>query len=131
MKPFILVFLLATFIYPVFAGYPTSHWSKDQDARIKDTIPEMCSILPGWEIDTLHVFTNRLTKTFPDPNAGENYWGCYYQFYKPDDYPQLAIRMIKWGSKQEAADDFRMQVSSAVRINGIAPERLYGVADSA
>jgi hypothetical protein len=97
-----------------------------------DTLPNLCNIIPPEDMKTLNPFTNILTSIFPDQNNHETYSGCHYQFYTPDDREkgQIAIRLIKWGSKKEASDDFRNFFSSEVNT-GVAPERLYGIADSA
>ena len=97
-----------------------------------DSLPIICNIIPPEDMKTLNPFTNLLSNIFPDPNNYETYSGCHYQFYTPDDREkgQIAIRLIKWGSKKEASDDFRNFFSSEAN-SGIAPERLYGIADSA
>ena len=82
-------------------------------------------------METLHPFTTLLTKSFPDPNSFETYTGCHYQFFTKEEKPQIAVRLIKWESAQQAAAEFRQQVQSHRDNTGLAPERLRGVADSA
>lgn len=98
---------------------------------ITDTLPNICSTIPPDDMKELSPFTQILTKVFPDPNNFETYSGCYYQFYTPTEKPQIAIRLIKWGTKKEAGDDFHNFFLSEWNASGQAPERLYGIADSA
>lgn len=95
-----------------------------------DTIPEVCNVLPGKDIEALHPFTTRLTAAFPDPNAYETYTGCYYQFYTDSEKPQLAVRLMKWASKEEAMDEFKMQAQRHFESWGLSPEKLSVEADS-
>ena len=97
-----------------------------------DTLANICNVIPPEDMKYLNPFTNILSSIFPDQNNHETYSGCHYQFYTPDDREkgQIAIRLIKWGSKKEASDDFRNFFSSESN-GGVAPERLYGIADSA
>ncbi|HET9434662.1 MAG TPA: hypothetical protein VFO37_12935 [Chitinophagaceae bacterium] len=128
---FILVplFAIVVMIYPINKGTGISNPSS---RILTDTIPNICNIIPPADMKYLNPFTNILTNIFPDPNNYDNYSGCHYQFYTPDanEKGQIAIRLIKWGSKKEAGDDFRNFFNSEWN-SGVAPERLYGIADSA
>ena len=79
----------------------------------------------------LNPFTTMLTTIFPDPNNYETYSGCHYQFYTAAEKPQIAIRLLKYGSKKEAGEAFRSFFVSEGNAWGLPPERLYNVADSA
>ena len=72
-------------------------------------LPDICAVITAEDITQLNPFLNPLSKLFPDANNHESYSGCHYQFYKPDDFPGITVRLIKWSSKQEAVEDFRMQ----------------------
>jgi hypothetical protein len=108
-----------------------AHAAIKESTRITDSIPQVCNYLPGKDIEALHPFTTLLTTSFPDPNAYETYTGCYYQFYTDSEKPQLAVRLMKWGSKQEALDEYKMQAQRHLESWGIYPERLSAGADSA
>lgn len=123
--------LLFVFTVMTFVSSRPNHLSKNQYQGIRDTIPQVCTYITSEEIRAIHPFTTLLTNIFPDPNSFENYTGCYYQFYTPSEKPQLAVRLIKWGSKQEATDDYIMQVRRHHESWGLAPERIKGIADSA
>ena len=96
-----------------------------------DTMPDICTVVPAREVEALHPFTTPLITSFPDPNNFETYSGCYYQFYTDSQKPQLAVRLIKWTSKQEAMDEYKMQLQRHSESWGISPERLPLEADSA
>lgn len=104
--------------------------SKPAAITVSDTIPNICNVIPPADMKYLSPFTSILTNIFPDANNYDTYSGCHYQFYTPEAKPQIAIRLIKWGSKKEAGDDFRNFFTSESN-SGVAPERLYGIADSA
>lgn len=95
-----------------------------------DTLPDICTVLPARDIESLHPFTNPLSNSFPDPNNYETYSGCHYQFFTNNDKPQLSVRLIKWTSRKEASDEFNMQTQRHFESWGIAPERLSVGADS-
>lgn len=96
-----------------------------------DTMPVICNVLPGKDIEALQPFLSPLTNSFPDPNEFETYSGCYYQFFTDNSKPQLAVRLIKWGSANEAMDEFKIQAQRHFEMWGISPERLRVEADSA
>ena len=131
MKNYAIFILLFAIITMAFAQHTPNGLPVKQRFVATDTLPAMCRILPPEDIRVLHPFTTILTNIFPDDGNVENYNGCHYQFYTPDEKPQLAIRLIKWSSKKEAADDYIMQVRRHFESWGISPERLYGIADSA
>lgn len=131
MKKTITIILFFALITMAFVGHKPQPLSNNLYSDLTDTMPDICTFLPGEDIDSLQPFTSPLSKSFPDPNAFETYTGCYYQFYTPDEYPQLAVRFIKWGSKKEAANEFIQQVKSHYDHQGFTPERIYNVADSA
>jgi len=97
---------------------------------VADTMPTICTVLPGEEIAALRLFGSPLSSSFPDPNSYETYNGCHYQFFTEKTKAQIAVRLMKWGSKQEASAEFKQQVQSHFDHWGIAPERLRVEADS-
>ena len=131
MRYHIPVFLAVAFITMAFINHKPILLSKDQSPDKMDTIPQVCVYIASQEITAVHPFTTILTNIFPDENAFENYTGCYYQFYTPEEKPQIAVRLIKWSSKQDATDDYVMQLRRHHESWGIDPERIKGIADSA
>jgi hypothetical protein len=130
MKRHLLVIPFFLFFAMAFTKDPAINLPIKQNAS-KDTMPDICSYLPGRDIEALHPFTTPLSNSFPDPNNYETYNGCHYQFFKDNEKPQLAVRLMKWGSKQEGMDDYKMQTQRHLESWGIAPERLQSAADSA
>ena len=131
MKHQISIVVFIAFITMAFASHKPNHISKNKYSAITDTIPQVCVYITPQEMEKVHPFTTLLTNTFPDPNSFETYTGCHYQFYTKDEKPQIAVRLIKWESAQQAAAEFRQQVQSHHDNTGLAPEKLYGAADSA
>ncbi len=129
MKSYTAFILPFAFITAAFIRHQPPRFSMNQQV-VMDTMPDICTVLPGRDIEALQPFTHPLSNNFPDPNAFETYTGCYYQFYTANNKPQLAVRLIKWGSKEEAGAEFAQQVQSHFDHWGIAPERLNIEADS-
>jgi hypothetical protein len=96
-----------------------------------DTMPNICTVLPAEEIDALHIFNNRLTKSYPEQDPIENFHSCYYEFYKPNDFPMLSVQLVKYLSKQEAGSVFHQNVLDHYDTWGVDPERILHVGDSA
>jgi hypothetical protein len=130
MKHQLSFFLLLSSFTTVMSDNKPGYISKSACNYFTDTIPQVCVYITSAEIKTVQPFTTQLTNIFPDPNSFETYTGCYYQFYTADEKPQIAVRLIKWGSQQEAANEFKQQVQSHHDNTGVAPERLRGAADS-
>src|ERR1700741_1555489 len=121
MKPKIFIVLLFVFITMTFASHKPNHLPKNEYPGIADTIPQVCIYITPEKMKTLHPFTTLLTNIFPDPNSFETYTGCYYQFYTKEEKPQIAVRLIKWESAQQAAVEFKQQVQSHYDNTGLAP----------
>ena len=100
-------------------------------SAMADTMPNICSILPAGEIDSLHIFTNRLTNCYPERDPIENHQACYYEFYKPNDFPSLSIQLTKFESKEEAREEFHIRVVGHDDLWGRYPEPILQLADSA
>lgn len=124
-------FILASVMLVFITTCPSKDSKSQTKAGLTDTLPDLCTAISRQDVERIQPFTNLLTNVFPDPNNLDNYKACHYQFYTKNDYPQLAIRLIKWSSKKESADDFRMQLRGEFDAMGFLPERLPGIADSA
>ena len=96
-----------------------------------DTMPDICTLITASEIDAMHIFNNPLTKSYQDPNQFEGNSACIYEFFKPNDYPSLFIGLIKYSSKENAADQFHQFRVSHRDTWGIDSELLLYLGDSA
>jgi len=119
----------------LLAGTILSFHSRPQTgAQIEeasDELPDICSIITEKDMEEIKPFTHPLSKMFQDANNFETYKGCHYEFFTPQDKPGLSIRLIKWGSKEEAVVDFQSFQKSEFDKMGFSPESISGVADSA
>jgi hypothetical protein len=129
-RPDIKVFLFAC-IAIVFVGYKPGGIASEKNKDITDSVPEVCNIISAQEVEALSPFGVPLSGSFPDPNRWENYSACHYQFFTTRAKPQVAVRIIKWTSKSEATDEYKMNVSRHFESWGRTPERIYWVPDSA
>lgn len=97
----------------------------------KDTLPDICTVLPAEEIAALIPFTNPLSNSFPDPYPMENYKACYYEFWKENDYPGIKVSLLKFDSKEDALGSYNWYTEGHISLYEVAPERIFGLADSA
>jgi hypothetical protein len=131
-----LLFMVALFL---LAGFKKQNGNikiaEDKSSGIVstkvDTMPDICTVLPAAEIDALHIFNNPLTKSYPEQDPIENFHGCYYEFYKPNDFPMLSVQLVKYLSKKEAGSIFHQNVLDHYDTWGVDPERILHVGDSA
>ena len=128
-NPKILILLLAVTTM-AFAGKRPMTASTTQSFVKTDTMPDICAVVTPREIDSLHIYTNRLTKSYPEPDPVEGFNACYYEFYDRD-YPSLSVQLMKCETKQQAGDIFRMHMERDHEAWGSSPERLLHIADSA
>ena len=131
MKPFFSTIFLFASITIAFVGYKPNSASGEKHTDITDSIPEVCNIILPREVEALDPFGVPITTSFPDPNRWENYSACHYQFFTETFKPQIAVRLIKWASKSEANDEYKMNLSRHDESWGRPPERIYWVPDSA
>lgn len=114
-----------------FAKSPADPNCLNKEFIVADTMPSVCHYLPPKDIEALQPFQSPLSKSFPEPNEFETYSGCHYQFFTNTDKAQLAVRLIKWSSRQEVSEDYKMQIQRHFESWGITPERLNIETDSA
>jgi hypothetical protein len=131
MKKTIQFILLTAFAATSSFGNNTNYFSVKPHQVTKDTLPDMCLIIPPLFVDSLNPFGVQISGNFPDPNNYDVYKGCHYQFFTPNAKPQMAVRLIKWASKSEALDEYKMDLKRHHESWGRSPERLYWVPDSA
>jgi hypothetical protein len=127
MKYFKLTFFFLGLTLLVSAR--TFHLSR-YSCAVKDTMPDICSILTGEYIDGLKIYTNPITKVYPESYPIENFAACYYEFFKPNDYPTLSVQLNKFKTKQEAGVMFLQNEMGHYNLWGVASERILHVADS-
>jgi hypothetical protein len=130
MKKIILLVSWLLFISITAIGKPINLLNKISPAYT-DTLPDMCWIVPATILDSLNPFGTPLSASFPDELNYDVYRGCYYQFFTPTIKPQIAIKLLKWSSKQEAAIDYKTNIDRHTSDWYGRPERIYGIADSA
>lgn len=101
------------------------------DRMATDTLPDICTVLPGEEIAALMPFTNPLSKSFPEPDPIESYRACLYQFWKKNDFPAIKVSLLKYLSKEEALVAYKWNLQGYLDPQLTPPERLFGLGDSA
>jgi len=127
---FLLKFLSALIFLITIASAIHSQTLKQNNDKAKDTLPDICTVLPAEEIAALMPFTNSLSKSFPEPDPTENYKSCLYQFWKKNDFPGIKVSLLKYNLKEEALIAYKSSMESYQDPQLIGFERLLNLADS-
>ena len=131
MRKHIHLILMFVFITVSSVCRSENDLSSKKILALSDTLPDMCLIVPPLWVDSLSPFGVPISGNFPDPNNYDVYKGCHYQFFTANAKPQMAVRIIKWASKSEALDEYKMNLSRHFESWGRSPERIHWVPDSA
>lgn len=127
MKKAILLILLFVFITMISFG---NVLSKKTSSSFIDTLPDMCIIVPPRFVNSLNPFGVPISSSFPDELNRDDYKGCYYQFFTNSMKPQIAVRLLKMNSKQDAVEVYKTSINGHTNDWYGTPERIYGIADS-
>src|SRR5436190_16002053 len=95
-----------------------------------DSLPDICTVLPAGDIASLSPFTHPLSRSYTDDTL-EGYRGCFYEFWKENDYGTIKISLIKNKSKAEALVFYNSNVANHINLWQRRPETIIGLADSA
>ena len=73
----------------------------------KDSLFDMCSVMPGEEVAGLSPFGKPIKLVTPDDRL-DGYCGCHYDLQSDDDYPQVHISLNEFSSSKEARKGYDM-----------------------
>lgn len=96
----------------------------------KDSLFDMCSVMPGNEVAALSPFGKPIKEVTADDRL-EGYCGCHYDFQSDDDYPQVHISLNQFPSFKEAREAYDMYRKDWVNLYGRQPDEVIGLGDSA
>jgi len=98
---------------------------------LTDTLPDICIIVPPKLLDSLSPFGVPMSSSFPDELNYDTYKGCFYQFFTKNMKPQIAVRLMKFTTKKEAAAVYKTSIDGHTSDWYGNPERISLIADSA
>jgi hypothetical protein len=128
MKKFITFLLLFAFTSMISFG---NNLPNKPSFTFRDTLPDMCIIVPPGFVNSLNPFGVPISSSFPDELNYDTYKGCYYQFFAKNMKPTIAVRLIKFADKKEAAVAYKTSIDGHTNDWYGVPERLTGLGDSA
>jgi hypothetical protein len=96
----------------------------------KDSLFDMCSLMPGAEVAGLSQLGELIKQVIPDDRL-EGYCGCHYDLQSDDDYPQVHISINEFSSFKEAREDYDMYRKDWISMYGRQPDEVTGLGDAA
>ena len=96
----------------------------------KDSLFDMCSVMPGDEVAGLSPFGKPIKQVTPDDRL-EGYCGCHYDLQSDDDYPQVHISLNEFSSSKEAREGYDMYRKDWIDMYGRQPDEVTGLGDAA
>jgi hypothetical protein len=96
----------------------------------KDSLFDMCSVMPGDEVASLSPFGTPIKLVTADDRL-DGYCGCHYDFEWKSDYPQAYIAVNQFGSLAECKEAFAMNRQDWVSFYQRQPDYINNFADSA
>lgn len=96
----------------------------------KDSLFDMCSVMPGDEVASLSPFGKPIKKVTPDDRL-DGYCGCHYDLQSDDDFPQVSISVNQFASIKESRSSYDMYRKDWVDLYGRQPDEVAGVGDAA
>ena len=97
---------------------------------LKDSLFDMCVVMPGDEVASLSPFNKPIKQVTPDDRL-EGYCGCHYDLQANDDYPQVQISLNQFSSPREAKENYIINKESWVDMYQRQPEFISNLGDSA
>jgi len=131
MKKFISIVSLFIFITINSLGNNAKIFSIKNGQLFTDTLPDICIIVPPKLLDSLNPFGVTISSSFPDELNYDTYKGCFYQFFTNNMKPQIAVRLMKFTTKKEAAEAYKISIDGHTSDWYGRPERISLIADSA
>ena len=97
---------------------------------VKDSLFDMCMVMPGGEVASLSPFNKPIKQVTPDDRL-EGYCGCHYDLQADDDYPQVQISLNQFSSIRESKDNYITRKEDWVNLYQRQPELIPNLGDSA
>ncbi|HEY6063085.1 MAG TPA: hypothetical protein VIV35_05725 [Chitinophagaceae bacterium] len=97
---------------------------------LKDSLFDMCMVMPGDEVASLSPFNKPIKEVTPDDRM-DGYCGCHYDLQSEDDYPQVKISLNQFSSARDAKETYVTNKESWVSMYQRQPEFISNLGDSA
>jgi len=97
---------------------------------VKDSLFDMCIVMPGEEVASLSPFNKPIKLVTPDDRL-DGYCGCHYDLQSDDDFPQVQLSVNQFSSTREAKENFVIRKEDWVNMYQRQPEFIPNLGDSA
>jgi hypothetical protein len=97
---------------------------------LKDSLFDMCMVIPGDEVASLSPFNKPIKQVTPHDRL-DGYCGCHYDLQADDDYPQVQISLNQFSSAQESKENYVTNKQGWVDMYQRQPEFISDLGDSA
>jgi len=122
-----LPFLLSVFLFNE-KGMDTQAFSSPH--IFKDSLFDMCSVMPGDEVAALSPFGKPIKTVTPDDRL-DGYCGCHYDLQSDDDFPQVKISVNEFASYKQARETYDGYKKDWVSMYGRQPDDVTDLGDAA
>ena len=96
----------------------------------KDSLFDMCTVMPGDEVASLSPFGKPIKEVVPTDRF-DGYCGCHYDLDAKDDYPQVQIEVNQFASAKASKENFVTKKGDWVNLYQRQPDYLSNLGDSA
>ena len=123
-------------LLPVFAlaficsGVTVNSFQTRSHYGSKDSLFDMCSVMPGDEVAALSPF-NKPIKQTTSLDRLDGFCGCHYDLQSDDDFPQVQISVNQFSSPATSKEDFAANKQDWVNLYQRQPEFISNLGDSA
>ena len=97
---------------------------------VKDSLFDMCVVMPGDEVASLSPFNKPLKLVTPDDRL-DGYCGCHYDLQSEDDFPQVQLSVNQFSSARESKENYITRKEDWVNMYQRQPELIPNLGDSA
>ena len=97
---------------------------------LKDSLFDMCTVMPGDEVASLSPFNKPIKKVTPDDRL-DGYCGCHYDLQSEDDFPQVQLSVNQFSSARESKENYITRKEDWVNMYQRQPELIPNLGDSA
>jgi hypothetical protein len=123
----VLPLLASTFVLP---GRQVNNSYANNSINFKDSLFDMCTVMPGDEVATLSPF-NKPVKLVTSDDRLDGYCGCHYDLQSDDDFPQVQLSLNQFSSPRESKENYITRKEDWVNMYQRQPEFITDLGDSA
>src|SRR5258705_11401760 len=88
---------------------------------VKDSLFDMCVVMPGDAVASLSPFNKPIKLVTPDDRL-DGYCGCHYDLQADDDYPQVQLSVNQFSSARESKENYITRKEDWVNLYQRQPE---------